>query len=191
MAAMMTVEQFQQLVQHLIPTIQNQFLQQTQQQSLFFFFSFSLSVRPSLRHPRPPSTRQPKISLFFSLPLHFRRRPVGRQGSHKMTPEKPEHTIWLIHGRDTEMKRERGKSTKFWAAHPSGPHPSSPHFFWSGPRSSDPTLRAPTLLAPTPFGPQRPGRPRRPRRVETQTRTILVHPRHSSEKKKQQGVTQN
>ena len=32
MAAMMTVEQFQQFMQHLIPTIQNQFLQQTQQQ---------------------------------------------------------------------------------------------------------------------------------------------------------------
>ena len=32
MAAMMTVEQFQQFMQHLISTIQNQFLQQTRQQ---------------------------------------------------------------------------------------------------------------------------------------------------------------
>ena len=32
MATKMTVEQFQQFMQHLIPTIQNQFLQQTKQQ---------------------------------------------------------------------------------------------------------------------------------------------------------------
>ena len=58
------------------------------------------------------------------------------------------------------LRRDREKSAKFWASHPSGPHPSGlhpsnphpsnphpsgPHFFWVG----SPTLRTPTLRTPT------------------------------------------
>ena len=68
-------------------------------------------------------------------------RPASRRGSHKMTPEKPKRTLWVLHGLDPrpqfhektlqEGKKSQNvsgerKSVKFWASHPSGPLPVGP-----------------------------------------------------------------
>ena len=156
------------------------------------FSSFSLFLflyAPSPRHPRPPlhETTQ-NLALFFSpapfspaacWPPGLAQNDPGEARTHNLGDPRPRH----------ENEAGEGKKHEILGRPPFGPPPfEPPTFSGSGPRSSDPTLRAPTLLAPTLFGPQRPGRPRRPRRVETQTRTILVHPRDSSEKKKATGT---
>ena len=85
-------------------------------------------------------------------------------GFHKLTPEKPKRTIWVVHGRGHNSTRRllptrrkkakktwcKKENTKFWDLHPSGPHPSGTHFF-SG--FGPPTFLVTTLLSPHSSGP--------------------------------------
>ena len=123
------------------------------------FFS-SLSWRSS---PKPPglhtTAREPKRAHLSAPALQTPPK------FHEKTPRegRKERILW----------REREKSAKFWAPHPSDPHLQAPTFSWVwaptllvptfrpplflglGPHPSAPTLRAPHSLAPafSGFGP--------------------------------------
>ena len=102
--------------------------------SQFSFFLLSLAG-PSGLHT---TAREPKRG-------HFRAPALQKhhQNSTKGPPkrEKKERKMW----------RERKKSAKCWASHPSGPHPSGPHP--SGPHPSGPHPSGPHPSGPHPSGP--------------------------------------
>ena len=100
----------------------------------------------------------------------FARQPENSKRVHFRAPALPNST--KIPRENPQRKREkernegreREKSAKFWASHPSGPQPFGPqpfglHLFWvRAPTLRPPPLRAPAsgpplLQAPTPSGP--------------------------------------